>query len=253
MRGLRLIHIPTTLLAMVDSSIGGKTGVNHAAVKNLVGAFYQPAAVISDVRTLGSLPNRELRSGLAEVIKAAVIGDATLFAFLEEHLEAILRREAGPLVEAIVRAASFKARVVAADVLERAERQILNYGHTIGHAVEAAAGFQRLTHGEAVAIGMAVEAQLAQRLGLVDQAVVERQNLLLGRAGLPAQLGPVSRTALLRALALDKKYRDGVLRWPMLVGIGQVRREQEVPDILLREVIGGAGPRRPRPKSQPAR
>jgi 3-dehydroquinate synthase len=253
MRGLRLIHIPTTLLAMVDSSIGGKTGVNHAAVKNLVGAFYQPAAVISDVRTLGSLPNRELRSGLAEVIKAAVIGDATLFAFLEEHLEAILRREAGPLVEAIVRAASFKARVVAADVLERAERQILNYGHTIGHAVEAAAGFQRLTHGEAVAIGMAVEAQLAQRLGLVDQAVVERQNLLLGRAGLPAQLGPVSRTALLRALALDKKHRDGVLRWPMLVGIGQVRREQEVPDILLREVIGGAGPRRPRPKSQPAR
>ncbi|HEY6103284.1 MAG TPA: 3-dehydroquinate synthase [bacterium] len=248
MRGLRLIHIPTTLLAMVDSSIGGKTGVNHAAVKNLVGAFYQPAAVISDVRQLHSLPDRELRSGLAEVIKAAVIGDATLFAFLEEHLAAILQRETGPLVEAIVQAASFKARVVAADVFERAERQILNYGHTIGHAVEAAAGFRRLTHGEAVAIGMVLEAQLALRLGLLDPTVVERQNALIGRAGLPAQLGTVSRTALLRALVLDKKRRDGVLRWPLLVGIGQVRREQEVPDILLREVIGGAGPRRLRPQ-----
>ena len=253
MRGLRLIHIPTTLLAMVDSSIGGKTGVNHAAVKNLVGAFYQPAAVISDVRQLRSLPDRELRSGLAEVIKAAVIGDATLFAFLEEHLGAILRRETGPLVEAIVRAASFKARVVAADVSERAERQVLNYGHTIGHAVEAAAGFRRLTHGEAVAIGMALEGQLAQRLGLVDPAVVERQNALIGRAGLPAQLGTVSRRALFRALALDKKHRDGVLRWPMLVGIGKVRREQEVPEILLREVIGGPGPRRLRSQPQPAR
>jgi len=252
MRGLPLIHIPTTLLAMVDSSIGGKTGVNHAAVKNLIGAFYQPVAVISDVRHLQSLPDRELRSGLAEVIKAAVIGDATLFAFLEEQLEAILRRETGPLVEAIVRAAAFKARVVASDVLEHAERQILNYGHTIGHAVEAAAGFHRLTHGEAIAIGMALEAQLAQRLGMVDPAVVERQNALLGRAGLPAQPGALSRTAMLRALALDKKHRDGVLRWPLLVGIGQVRREQEVPDTLLREVISGPGPGRLRSQSQPA-
>jgi shikimate kinase/3-dehydroquinate synthase len=252
MRGLRLIHIPTTLLAMVDSSIGGKTGVNHAAVKNLVGAFYQPAAVISDVRLLRSLPDRELRSGLAEVIKAAVIGDGALFAFLEEHLEAILRRETGPLAEAIVRAAAFKARVVAADVFERAERQILNYGHTIGHAAEAAAGFRRLTHGEAVAIGMALEAQLAERLGMVDPQVVERQRVLLDRAGLPVQLGTINRAAMHRALALDKKQRDGVLRWPVLVGIGQVRREQEVPDALLREVIGGPGPRRLRPQSQPA-
>ena len=249
MRGIRLVHVPTTLLAMVDSSIGGKTGVNHAGAKNLVGAFYQPAAVVADVRHLRSLPERELRSGLAEVIKAAVIGDATLFAFLEEHLAAVLRRETGPLIEAIVRAAAFKARVVEADVLERAERQILNYGHTIGHAVEAAAGFHRLTHGEAVAIGMALEAQLARRLGLVDAAAVERQNALLGRAGLPVRLGAVSRTAVLRALSLDKKHKDGVLRWPMLVGIGRVRREQEVPDTLLQEVVGGPGPRRLRPQS----
>ena len=253
MRGIRLVHVPTTLLAMVDSSIGGKTGVNHAGAKNLIGAFYQPSAVVADVRHLRTLPERELRSGLAEVIKAAVIGDAILFAFLEEHLTAVLRREPGPLTEVIVRAVAFKARVVEADVLERAERQILNYGHTIGHAVEAAAGFRRLTHGEAIAIGMALEGQLAQRLGLVDAAAVERQNALLGRAGLPVRLGAVSRTALLRALTLDKKHRDGVLRWPMLVGIGQVRREQEVPDTLLQEVIGGAGSRRLRSQSQPAR
>jgi 3-dehydroquinate synthase len=241
MRGIRLIHVPTTLLAMVDSSIGGKTGVNHAGAKNLVGAFYQPAAVISDVRHLRSLPERELRSGLAEVIKTAVIGDATLFEFLEEHLSAVLRREPGPLTEAIGRAAAFKARVVEADVLERAERQILNYGHTIGHAVEAAAGFRRLTHGEAVSIGMALEAQLSQRLGLVDPAVVARQNVLLGRAGLPVRLGSVNRGAVQRALTLDKKHSDGVLRWPLLVGIGRVRREQTVPDALLREVIGSPG------------
>lgn len=253
MRGIRLVHVPTTLLAMVDSSIGGKTGVNHAGAKNLVGAFYQPVAVIADVRHLQTLPDRELRSGLAEVIKAAVIGDATLFAFLEEHLTAVLRRESGPLVETIGRAAAFKARIVEADVLERAERQILNYGHTIGHAVEAAAGFHRLTHGEAIAIGMALEGHLAHRLGLVDAEAVTRQNALLTRAGLPVRLGRVDRGAVLRALALDKKRRDGVLHWPMLVGIGRVRREQEVPDTLLREVVGGAGPRRVRSQSQPAR
>ena len=253
MRGLRLVHVPTTLLAMVDSSIGGKTGVNHAGAKNLIGTFYQPASVVADVRHLRSLPERELRSGLAEVIKAAVIGDAALFAFLEEHLPAVLRRETGALTDAVVRAVAFKARVVEADVLERAERQILNYGHTIGHAVEAAAGFHRLTHGEAIAIGMALEAQLAHRLGIADAAAVERQNALLHRAGLPVRLGPVSRRGLLRALALDKKHKDGVLRWPMLVGIGQVRREQEVPDTLLREVVSGQGPRRLRSQSQPAR
>ncbi len=253
MRGIHLVHVPTTLLAMVDSSIGGKTGVNHAGVKNLVGAFYQPAAVVADIRHLRSLPERELRSGLAEVIKAAVIGDATLFVFLEEHLPEMLRGESGPLIEAIGRAAAFKARIVEADVLERAERQVLNYGHTIGHAVEAAAGFHRLTHGEAIAIGMVLEAQLAQRLGLAEAATVERQNALLSRAGLPVRLGTVSRAAVLRALTLDKKQKDGVLRWPMLVGIGQVRREQEVPDVLLREVLSGPGPHRVRPQSQPAR
>ncbi len=240
MRGIRLVQVPTTLLAMVDSSIGGKTGVNHAGAKNLVGAFYQPALTVADVRLLATLPDRELRSGLAEVIKTAVIGDASLFDHLEQHLPAVLRRETAALVEIISRCAVFKARVVEADEREQSERRILNYGHTIGHAVEAAAGFGRLTHGEAVAIGMALEARLAQRLGLAATAVVDRQNALLARAGLPTKLGAVSRRAVWRAMALDKKIRDGVLRCPLPVGIGEVVREQEVPDTLLQEVLAGA-------------
>src|SRR2546425_1495910 len=248
MRGIQLIHVPTTLLAMVDSSIGGKTGVNHARVKNLVGAFYQPALTVADVRMLATLPERELRSGLAEVIKTAVIGDAVLFEFLEQHLPAVLRRETTALVEVISRCAGFKARVVEVDERERSERRILNYGHTIGHAVEATAGFRRLTHGEAIAIGMALEARVAQRLGVADAEVVDRQNTLLARAGLPTKLGAVNRRAVWRAMALDKKIRDGVLRCALPVGIGEVIREQEVPDTLLREGLADAqGSRRLRP------
>ncbi len=253
MRGIRIVHVPTTLLAMVDSSIGGKTGVNHARVKNLIGAFYQPAEVLADVRVLDTLPDRELRSGLAEVIKTATIGDRELFEFLEQHLSAVLRRDREALGEVIIRCVRFKARIVEADEREWGERQILNYGHTIGHAVEAASGFHRLTHGEAVAIGMALEARLAQRLGFVDAATVERQNALLARAGLPVKLGPTNRRAVARALALDKKSRDGVLRWPLLVGIGSVQREQEVPNAVLAEVLHGPSARRIRAQSQPAR
>lgn len=254
MRGIRLIQIPTTLLAMVDSSIGGKTGVNHAGVKNLIGAFYQPSAVVADVRLLGTLPDRELRSGLAEVIKTAVIGDTVLFEYLERHLSAILRRDTEPLIEVIARCAAFKARVVEADEREQGERRILNYGHTIGHAVEAASGLGRLTHGEAISIGMALEANIAQRLGSVDAVTVERQNGLLSRAGLPVAPRGVNRRALWRALALDKKRFDGVLRAPLLVGIGEVRREQEVPNALLQEVLRGVSrARRLRAKPQPAR
>lgn len=254
MRGIRLVHIPTTLLAMVDSSIGGKTGVNHAGVKNLIGVFYQPALTVADVRMLATLPEREMRSGMAEVIKTAVIGDAALFDYLEQHLSAVLRRETGALVEVVARCAAFKARVVEADEREQQERRILNYGHTIGHAVEAATGFRRLTHGEAVAIGMALEAGIAQRLGLTDAATVERQNALLARAGLPVKLPNVNRRAVWRAMALDKKIRDGVLRCPLLKGIGEVVREHEVPDVVLQEVlIGAKGARRIRAQPQPAR
>lgn len=254
MRGIRVVHVPTTLLAMVDSSIGGKTGVNHAGVKNLVGAFYQPLATLADVRMLATLPERELRSGLAEVIKTAVVGDAALFEYLEQNMAAILRRDGATLVEVIARCAAFKARVVEQDEREAQERRILNYGHTIGHALEAATRFRRLTHGEAIAIGMALEARVAQRLGLADAATVERQNTLLVRAGLPVRLPEVNRRAVWRAIALDKKMRDGVLRCPLLKGIGTVAREQEVPNVLLQEVlVGGTRAGRLRAQPQPAR
>ncbi len=254
MRGIRLIHVPTTLLAMVDSSIGGKTGVNHAGVKNLIGAFYQPTEVLADVRLLATLPDRELRSGLAEAIKTAMIGDAQLFDYLERYLEAILHRDTRPLVEVVSRCVAFKARIVETDERDARERQMLNYGHTIAHAVEAAAGFGRYTHGEAVAIGMALEATLARRLGVVDAGTVERQNALLARAGLPTTTQRLDQRALARAVRLDKKMRNGVLRCPLLRGVGKVVLEQEVPEPLLREVLaGGHSARRLRPQSQPAR
>ncbi|HEV8354224.1 MAG TPA: 3-dehydroquinate synthase, partial [bacterium] len=239
MRGIRLVQVPTTLLAMVDSSIGGKTGVNHAGVKNLVGAFHQPAEVLADVRLLTTLPARELRSGMAEVIKTAVIGDPTLFEFLERNLDAVLNRDPRALVEVITHCAAYKSRIVELDERERRQRTILNYGHTIGHAVEAAAGLGRLTHGEAVAIGMALEARLAQQLGLTAAAIVQRQNELIRRAGLPIAAPRVSARALWRAMALDKKVRNGMVRFPLLKGIGDVLLEQEVPETVLREVLAG--------------
>ncbi len=240
MRGVRLVQIPTTLLAMVDSSIGGKTGVNHAGVKNLVGAFHQPAEVLADVRLLSTLPARELRSGMAEVIKTAVIGDPSLFEYLERELESVLGREPRALVEVITHCAAYKARIVELDERERRQRMVLNYGHTIGHAVEAAAGLSRVTHGEAVAIGMALEARIAQQLGLAAADIVRRQNELLRRTGLPVGLPRINTHTLWRAMALDKKVRNGKVRFPLLKGIGEVMLEQEVPETLLREVLAGA-------------
>ncbi len=254
MRGIRLIHVPTTLLAMVDSSIGGKTGVNSAGVKNLVGAFYQPSEVLADVRLLATLPEREVRSGLAEAIKTAIIGDPELFDYLEEHLEAILHRDSQPLVEVVRRCAAFKARIVETDERDTRDRHVLNYGHTVGHAIEAAAGLGRYTHGEAVAIGMAVEAAVARRLGVVDASTVERQNALLARAGLPTTARRLDHRALARAVRLDKKVHNGVLRCPLLRGVGKVLLEQDVPEALLREVLADAhNPRRLRSQPKPAR
>jgi shikimate kinase/3-dehydroquinate synthase len=250
MRGIRLVQVPTTLLAMVDSSIGGKTGVNHAGVKNLIGAFHQPAEVLADVRLLATLPAREMRSGMAEIIKTAVIGDPALFEFLERELDAVLNRDPRALIEVITHCAAYKSRIVELDERERRQRMVLNYGHTIGHAVEAAAGLGRITHGEAVAIGMALEARLAEQLGLATAAVVQRQNELLRRAGLPVAAPRLSGRALWRAMALDKKVRNGMVRFPLLKGIGEVLLEQEVPETLLREVLAG-GTRAGRVRSQP--
>jgi shikimate kinase/3-dehydroquinate synthase len=253
MRGLRLVQVPTTLLAMVDSSIGGKTAVNHAGVKNLVGVVHQPALVVCDVRLVATLPDRELRSGLAEVVKTAVVGDPDLFAFLETHLPRVMERDPAALVEVVRRCAAVKARVVEADERDAGPRHVLNYGHTLAHAIEAAAGWGRLTHGEAVAIGMTLEAALACRLGLADAGLQERQRALLARCGLPTDLPPLRRDRLLEALRLDKKVRRGVLWCALPVGIGAVRSEQEVPEAVVREVLVGAGSGGVRPQPQPAR
>src|SRR6185312_5329155 len=166
MRGIDFVQFPTTLLAMVDSAVGGKTGVDHAAGKNLVGAFHQPRAVIADLDTLATLPDRELRAGLAEVVKTACIGDADFFAWLEANAAALLAREAGALTHAIVTCCRFKAGVVERDERETGERALLNFGHTFGHALEAEKGYGTLLHGEAVAVGMMLAARLSARLGM---------------------------------------------------------------------------------------
>lgn len=252
MRGLRVVQVPTTLLAMVDSSIGGKTAVNHAGAKNLVGAVHQPALVVCDVRFLRTLPDRELRSGLAEVVKTAVVGDPDLFPFLEENLPQVTGRDPAALVEVVRRCAAVKARVVESDERDLGPRHALNYGHTVGHAVESVAGWGRLTHGEAVAIGMTVEAALAHRLGLVGADLVERQRALLARCGLPTHLPPLPSDRLLRALRLDKKVRGGALRFALPVGIGVVRSEQEVPEAVVREVLADARAGGVRAQPQPS-
>ena len=244
LRGIAYVQLPTTLLAMVDSALGGKTGVNHPLGKNLIGAFHQPRMVLSDTRTLATLPPRELRAGWAEVIKHAVIRDAGLF----EMLEADDRRPAtddrwddsGVVVDAdlIRRAARVKVDVVNADERETGERMLLNYGHTLGHAVEAAAGYGTLLHGEAVAIGMHLEAQLAARLAMVGEATVERQRALLEAYGLPTAMprGMDPGDVLERTLR-DKKVRAGKIRWALPTGIGGATVRDDVPEALVRAVV----------------
>src|SRR5712664_2253475 len=186
-RGVGYVQIPTTLLAQVDSSVGGKTGVNHPGGKNLIGAFYQPRAVIADTDTLATLPDRELKSGLAEVIKHGCVWDPLLFNWLEREMPKLLTRDAAALTYAIGRSCEIKATVVARDEREHALRAILNFGHTFGHAIEAATDYQKYLHGEAVAIGMMIAADLSQRLGLIDAAVKECLRDILARTGLPTE------------------------------------------------------------------
>ncbi|MBI4278243.1 MAG: 3-dehydroquinate synthase [Armatimonadetes bacterium] len=240
MRGIALVHAPTTLLAQVDSSIGGKTAVNHPRAKNLIGAFYQPRLVAADIAALRSLPAREVRSGLAEIIKAAVIADADLFQYLEQHLDRILALEREILVEAIRRAAAIKAQVVEEDEFESHRRQVLNYGHTIGHAIEVATGYGRYAHGEAIAIGMHLEAVLAARMGLIGDAVVARQEALLARAGLPTRPEGVASRAVMEAMALDKKAREGRIRFALPLRLGEVAIRDDVPPPLVQEVLAGS-------------
>ena len=222
MRGVRFVQLPTTLLAMVDSSVGGKTAVDLDAGKNLVGAFHQPAAVLADLSTLATLPVRELRAGLAEVVKAAAIADASFFAWLEAHAEALLAGDEALLEHAIATSVAYKAGVVARDEDERGERMLLNFGHTFGHAIEAAQAYGGLLHGEAVAVGMQLAAKLSAQLDRAPGADAQRLQALLVRLGLPIALpGGLSAPELVARMRLDKKAVSGVPRLVLWRGIGQ--------------------------------
>lgn len=225
-RGVRFIQVPTTLLSQVDSSVGGKTAVNHALGKNMIGAFWQPASVVIDLDCLKTLPARELASGLAEVIKYGIILDADFFNWLEENLDALLRLDVKAMAYCIRRCCELKAEVVAADERESGLRALLNLGHTFGHAIEAQMGYGNWLHGEAVAAGMVMAARTAQRLGQFTQQDVERIIVLLKRAGLPVT-GPVEMTpdSYLPHMMRDKKVLGGELRLvlPLAIGKSEIR------------------------------
>jgi len=237
-RGVHFIQIPTTLLAQVDSSVGGKTGVNHPLGKNMIGAFYQPRCVLADTDTLATLPDRELSAGLAEVIKYGLIRDLPFLEWLEAHLEALLAREAGALSEAIERSCRNKAEIVAADERETGERALLNLGHTFGHAIETGAGYGVWLHGEAVAVGMALAADLSARLGWLSGEQVGRILALLERAHLPLEPPPdLTADDFLSLMAVDKKVQDGRLRLILLRGLGQGVIADGIDSVRLRETL----------------
>jgi len=225
LRGLPLVQVPTTLLAQVDAAIGGKTGINHALGKNLIGAFHQPRLVVIDVATLRTLPRREFVAGLAEVIKYGVIRDAELFATLEARLEALLGLEEAVLVPVVAACCRHKAAVVAADEREEGgERAVLNFGHTVGHALEVLTEYRRLLHGEAVAIGMVAAARVSRTLGLCDATTVERLERLVRRAGLPTEMpDDITAPALALAMHTDKKTAAGRIRFVCVEAIGRTR------------------------------
>lgn len=234
-RGLRFVQVPTTLLAMVDSSVGGKTGINLPGGKNMVGAFWQPQLVWIDTNFLSTLPDREYVSGLGEVIKYGVIEDADFFGYLESNLAGIVERDPIPTRHAIAKSCESKARVVADDERETSGRRaILNYGHTFAHAIEATAGYGAMLHGEAVAIGMQMAARLAIRLGRCDDELLHRQTKLLAAANLPLQWPDADPDAMIPIMMKDKKVAHGNLRFVLPTRIGHVELVGDVPqeDVL---------------------
>ena len=239
-RGVAFIQVPTTLLAQVDSSVGGKTGINHPLGKNMIGAFHQPRAVIADTATLNTLPDRELCAGLAEVIKYGLIRDPAFFDWLDTHLDALRARDPAALAEAIRRSCENKSEVVAADERESGERALLNLGHTFGHAIETGAGYGNWLHGEAVGVGMCMAADLSARLGWLDPADLRRTRDLIARAGLPTATPPeLSAGRLLDLMAVDKKVLDGRLRLVLLRGIGVAVVTDQFDPAHLRATLGG--------------
>jgi len=241
LRGISVVQVPTTLLAQVDSSIGGKTGVDHRLGKNLIGAFHQPSLVVADTRMLESLPEREYRSGWSEIVKMAMIRDAELFRTLEANAEALLRFEEPVLLgDVIRRSIELKGEVVGADERESGLRIILNYGHTIGHALEAATNYVRYLHGEAVAIGMRGAGFIARERGTLGADAFAAQQALLGRFGLPDRADGISADALLGPLSRDKKARGSTIQWVLADGIGSVTTSRDVSpeelDAALQEI-----------------
>lgn len=220
-RGVGFIQVPTTLLAQVDSSVGGKTGVNHPLGKNMVGAFYQPQAVIADTDTLRTLPERELSAGLAEVIKYGAIRDVPFLGWLEAHMPQLRALETAPLTEAILRSCQNKAEVVTADERESGIRALLNFGHTFGHAIETGMGYGTWLHGEAVGTGMVMAAELSTRLGWLNHADRSRLTALIAAAGLPIAAPKLGTARFLELMAVDKKVQAGQLRLVLLQTLGQ--------------------------------
>jgi 3-dehydroquinate synthase len=221
MRGVAHVQLPTTLLAQVDSSVGGKTAINHPLGKNMIGAFHQPRIVVCDVDTLRTLPDRELRAGLAEVIKYGPIADWAFFEWVERHADDLLAREPQALMYAVTRSCEIKAAIVARDEREGGLRAVLNFGHTLGHAIEAGLGFGTWLHGEAVAAGMVLASALSARLGLTDQQVGARLSNLLSRCGLPTRAPALGAERYLELMRLDKKAKEGDIRFTLLEGRGR--------------------------------
>jgi 3-dehydroquinate synthase len=215
------IQVPTTLLAQVDSSVGGKTGINHPLGKNMIGAFYQPQLVLADTDTLKTLPDRELSAGLAEVIKYGLIRDAAFHAWLEANMDRLVARDTDALIYAIHRSCQHKAEVVAADERESGQRALLNLGHTFGHAIEAGMGYGNWLHGEAVAAGTMLAADLSRRMGLISEADVARMAALFRRAGLPTLAPDLGEAAYMDFMGVDKKVEGGRIRFVLFRQLGE--------------------------------
>jgi 3-dehydroquinate synthase len=239
-RGIAFLQVPTTLLAQVDSSVGGKTAINHARGKNMVGAFHQPLAVIADVGVLDTLPDRELRAGMAEVIKHAFILDLQFVGWLEANIPKLLARDRDALSHAVRRSCELKAQVVAADERETGLRAILNFGHTFGHAIEAGLGYGEWLHGEAVATGMVMAAELSQRAGLLSREEADRAKTLIARAGLPVQGPKLAVERYLELMQVDKKAAGGQMRFILLDGLGRATQRGGLEARLIRESITAA-------------
>ena len=236
MRGVPFVQVPTTLLAQVDSSVGGKTAINHPLGKNMIGAFYQPVRVVCDLGTLQSLPERELSAGLAEVIKYGPIADMAFLDWIEAHLDALLARDPAALAWAVRRSCQIKADVVGQDEREGGLRAILNFGHTFGHAIEAGLGFGEWLHGEAVGCGMVMAAHLSQRLGLVDVAFVQRLTHVIERAGLPTVGPALGVDTYMHHMRVDKKAQAGDIRFVLIDGPGRAV-VRGAPDAVVADVL----------------